>query len=77
VLLAQTRFFEKYREIKILSEDQNSGGSRDGGLRVMTDLLTAFPKVDAVFATCDPTAIGCELAAKQAQRKEFYMTSVD
>jgi ribose transport system substrate-binding protein len=30
--------------IKILSQDQNAGGSRDGGLRVMTDLLTAFPK---------------------------------
>ncbi|MBV9392443.1 MAG: substrate-binding domain-containing protein, partial [Verrucomicrobia bacterium] len=55
--------------IKIVSQDQNAGGSRDGGLRVMTDLLTAFPKIDAVFAINDPTAIGCDLAAKQAQRK--------
>jgi ribose transport system substrate-binding protein len=52
-----------YPEIKILSQDQNANGSRDGGLRVMTDLLTAFPKIDAVFAINDPTGIGCDLAA--------------
>jgi ribose transport system substrate-binding protein len=63
--------------IKILSQDQNAGGSRDGGLRVMTDLLTAFPKVDAVFAINDPTAIGCDLAATQAKRKEFFIVGVD
>src|SRR6202047_3962270 len=73
-------FFEeikKYPDIKILSQDQNAGGSRDGGLRVMTDLLTAFPKIDAVFAINDPTAIGCDLAAKQAQRKDFFIVGVD
>jgi ribose transport system substrate-binding protein len=59
----------KYPNIKILSQDQNAGGSRDGGLRVMSDLLTAFKQIDAVFAINDPTAIGCDLAAKQAQRK--------
>jgi ribose transport system substrate-binding protein len=63
--------------IKILSQDQNAGGSRDGGLRVMTDLLTAFPKIDAVFAINDPTAIGCDLAATQAKRKEFFIVGVD
>jgi ribose transport system substrate-binding protein len=63
--------------IKILSQDQNAGGSRDGGLRVMTDLLTAYPKNDAVFAINDPTAIGCDLAAKQAQRKDFFIVGVD
>ncbi len=63
--------------IKILSKDQNAGGSRDGGLRVMTDLLTAFPKIDAVFAINDPTAIGCDLAAKQGQRKDFFIVGVD
>jgi ribose transport system substrate-binding protein len=68
---------KKNADIKILSQDQNAGGSRDGGLRVMTDLLTAFPKVDAVFAINDPTAIGCDLAAKQAQRKDFFIVGVD
>jgi ribose transport system substrate-binding protein len=43
----------------------------------MTDLLTAFPKIDAVFAINDQTAIGCDLAAKQAQRKVFFIVGVD
>jgi ribose transport system substrate-binding protein len=68
---------KKHPDIKILSQDQNAGGSRDGGLRIMSDLLTAFPKIDAVFAINDPTAIGCDLAAKQAQRKEFFIVGVD
>jgi len=69
--------FKKNPDIKILSQDQNAGGSRDGGLRVMTDLLTAFPKIDAVFAINDPTGIGCNLAAKQEQRMDFFIVGVD
>jgi ribose transport system substrate-binding protein len=69
--------FSKNPDIKILSQDQNAGGSRDGGLRVMTDLLTANPKIDAVFAINDPTGIGCDLAAKQANRNEFFIVGVD
>ena len=68
---------KKYPGIKILSQDQNAGASRDGGLRVMTDLLTAFPKIDAVFSINDPQAVGCDLAAKQAGRKDFFIVSVD
>ena len=68
----------KYPDIKILSENQNANGNREGGLRVMTDLLTAFPKIDAVFAINDPTGIGCELAAKQANRNgEMFFVGVD
>jgi ribose transport system substrate-binding protein len=69
--------FGKNPEIKILSQDQNAQGSRDGGLRVMTDLLTANKKIDAVFAINDPTGIGCDLAAKQANRNEFFIVGVD
>ena len=69
--------FKKEAGIKVLSSDQNAGGSRDGGLRIMTDLLAANPKVDAVFGINDPTAIGCDLAAKQANRKEFFICGVD
>ena len=68
---------QKHPDLKIISQDQNAGGSRDGGLRVMSDLLTAFTRIDAVFAINDPTAIGCDLAAKQAQRKEFFIVGVD
>lgn len=68
---------KKYPDIKILSQDQNAGGSRDGGIRVMTDLLTTFPKIDAAFAINDPTAIGCDLAARQAKRNKLFIVSVD
>src|ERR1700675_2170190 len=67
----------KHPDLKIVSQDQNAGGGRDGGLRVMSDLLTAFRKIDAVFAINDPAAIGCDLAAKQAQRKDFFIVGVD
>jgi ribose transport system substrate-binding protein len=43
----------------------------------MTELFAAFPKIDAVFAINDPTAIGCDAAAKQAQRKDFFIVGVD
>lgn len=67
-----------YPDIKILSDNQNAGGNREGGLRVMTDLLTAFSEIDAVFAINDPTGIGAELAMKQAKRdKEMFVVGVD
>ncbi len=69
--------FAKNKDIKILSDNQNAKGSREGGLEVMTSLLTAHPKIDAVFAINDPSAIGAELAAKQAQRSEFFIMGVD
>src|ERR1700730_9965267 len=65
------KVFNQHPDIKILSKDQNSTGTRDGGLRVMTDLLTAFPKIDAVFAINDPAAIGSDLALRPEQRQDF------
>ncbi|MEZ2128748.1 MULTISPECIES: ABC transporter substrate-binding protein [unclassified Sinorhizobium] len=69
--------FSKSPDIKILSDDQNGQGSREGGLAVMQGLLTRFDKIDAVFAINDPTGIGAELAAKQLNRNEFFITAVD
>lgn len=66
----------KYPDIKIIS-DQNAEGTRDGGLRVMTDVLTTFPKINAVFATNDQSGVGADLAARQARRKEFFIVGVD
>ncbi|WP_134681825.1 ABC transporter substrate-binding protein [Paracoccus ravus] len=69
--------FAKHPEIKILSDDQNAQGSRDGGMNVGQTLLTRFDKIDGVFAINDPTGIGFALAAKQANRSEFIITAVD
>ncbi|MDQ2693778.1 MAG: ABC transporter substrate-binding protein [Pseudomonadota bacterium] len=68
---------EKHPDIKILSDSQDAKGSREGGLEVMTNLLTAFPDINAVFAINDPSAVGADLAAKQAQRTDLFITSVD
>jgi ribose transport system substrate-binding protein len=68
---------KKHPDIKILSQDQNARGNREESLRVMSELLKQFNKIDAVFGINDPTAIGCDLAAKQAQRKEFFIVGVD
>jgi ribose transport system substrate-binding protein len=62
--------------IKILSADQDGKGSREGGLAVMTGLLTRFPDIAGEFAINDPQAIGSDLAAKQLGRK-LVITSVD
>ena len=69
--------FKKYPDIKILSQNQNAEGTIEGGRRVMTDLLTLYRHLDAVFAVNDPTAIGCDLAAQQARRTEFFIVGVD
>jgi len=63
--------------IRVLSFDRNGGGSSEGGFAKMTDVLTLFPHIDAVFTINDPTAIGVEEAARQSGRKEFFIVSVD
>lgn len=63
--------------IKVLSSDQDGKGSREGGLAVMQGHLTRYPKVDAVFTINDPQAIGTDLAAKQLNRSNIVITSVD
>lgn len=64
-------------DIKVLSDDQDGKGSREGGLNVMQGYLTRFQKIDGLFAINDPQAIGSDLAAKQLKRKGIVITSVD
>ena len=63
--------------MKILSSDQDGKGQRDAGLNVMKSLLTRFPDVQAIFAINDPQALGSDLAAKQLNRTNIIITSVD
>jgi ribose transport system substrate-binding protein len=67
----------KHPDIKIVSDDQDAKGSREGGLNVMQGHLTRFPQIAGVFTINDPQAIGSDLAAKQLGRSEFVITSVD
>ncbi|MBK5395906.1 ABC transporter substrate-binding protein [Pseudomonas sp. TH39(2020)] len=63
--------------IKVLSDDQDAKGSREGGLNAMQGYLTRFPKIDGLFAINDPQAIGSDLAARQLKRSGIVITSVD
>ncbi|KMQ80601.1 Ribose ABC transport system, periplasmic ribose-binding protein RbsB [Candidatus Burkholderia pumila] len=69
--------FAKNPGIKVLSDDQDAKGSREGGMNAMQGYLTRFPKLDGVFAINDPQAIGTDLAAKQLHRNNIVITSVD
>ncbi len=63
--------------VKVLSSDQDGKGSRDGGMAAMQGYLTRFPQVAGVFTINDPQAIGSDLAAKQLNRGNIVITSVD
>jgi len=63
--------------IRIVSSNEDGSASRDGGFAKAQGILTRFPKLAAIFAINDPTAIGVDLAAKQLGRHEFFITSVD
>jgi len=69
--------FAKAPGIKVLSDDQDGKGSREGGMNVMQGHLTRFPKIDAVFAINDPQAVGTDLAARQFKRANLVIASVD
>jgi ribose transport system substrate-binding protein len=63
--------------IRILSDNQDGKGSRDGGLAVMQSLLVRYSKIDAVVAINDPSAIGASLALRQSNRPDIFIASVD
>lgn len=69
------KVLEGYPDIEIVAE-QRGDNSRDKALPVATDILTANPDIDAIFAINDPTAAGVELAAKQ-KGMTIIITSVD
>jgi ribose transport system substrate-binding protein len=66
---------KSYPDIEIVAE-QRGDNSRDKALPVATDILTANPDIDGIFAINDPTAAGVELAAKQ-KGMDIIITSVD
>jgi len=66
-----------YPKIVLLSDQYNGTGSIDGGMKAMTYLMEAYPKIDGVFSINDPTALGAIRAAKQAGRNDFVLASVD
>lgn len=67
----------KYPVLNILSQNQNAEGIWDRGLRIISNLLKTFPKIDAVFVPNDLSGVKADLVALQARRKEFLIVGVD
>lgn len=63
-------------DIEILAE-QPGEWSKDTALTVMTDLLTRFPDIDAVFGHDDPMALGALEAVKAAGRDGIKVYGVN
>ncbi len=62
-----------YPKINILAEEA-ADWNRDKADKVMQNILTANPKIDAVWASDDDMALGAEVAIKAAGReKEMWM----
>ncbi|GAA4889356.1 ABC transporter substrate-binding protein [Tessaracoccus lubricantis] len=56
---------------------QNGNNDRATGLSLATDMLTANPDVQGIFAINDPMALGADLAIQQANRTGIWVTGVD
>jgi ribose transport system substrate-binding protein len=63
-------------EIKILASEP-SDWSKDKALTVAQDLLTRYPKIDAIFAHDDGSAIGALQAVKAADRQGIKIYGVN
>ncbi len=60
---------EKYPGIEILQEYGAENGAPETGLRIMTDILTAYPDgIDAIYSTDDELSIGLIQAINEAGR---------
>jgi len=60
---------EKYPDIQILQEYGAENGAPETGLRVMTDILTAYPDgIDGIYSTDDELSIGLIQAIDESGR---------
>lgn len=64
-------------QITVLADEEDCGGSVEGGLAYMTSMLNMVPRIDAVFAINDPTAIGADLAGAHAGRDDYFIVAID
>jgi ribose transport system substrate-binding protein len=67
---------EDYPDIEVVGH-QHGDNNRSEALDVATDMLTATPDVDGIFAINDPTALGATLAAEQSGIDDLIIVGVD
>jgi len=62
--------------MEIVAHKQEGHDTTGAGMRMMSQLLSATPEMDAVFAVCDPIAIGAVAELREA-RRNVAIVSVD
>jgi ribose transport system substrate-binding protein len=68
---------DKHPGIRIVAE-QGTRGERLAAVSITENILTANPKLDAIWAVNDPTALGALQAVKQAKRdSELFLVAID
>lgn len=72
----QAAFKDQKASIKILAQ-QTGKWSKDEATKVMTDMLTRFPTINAVFGHDDPMALGALAAIKASGRKGIKVFGVN
>jgi ribose transport system substrate-binding protein len=66
----------KYPDIEVVA-NLDTGMSREGGRRVMSELLTRYPGLNAVYAVNDPVASYCELEALERKREDVFIVGME
>jgi ribose transport system substrate-binding protein len=66
-----------YPKLRLLEYGEDCGGTLEGGLAYMSAMLAKYPHLDAVFAINDLVGIGADIAADWANRRDFFIVSVD
>lgn len=65
---------KKFPGLKLV-DVTSSGFSMEDGLKMATDMLVAYPKLDAVFSIDDEPSVGILQAIKDANRKDIKVIS--
>lgn len=65
---------KSYPGIKVLVEGDGEF-NQEAGLKAMSNILPAYPQIDAVFAQDDESAVGALTAIKNANRKDIQFVT--
>jgi ribose transport system substrate-binding protein len=55
---------KKHPGIKVISQDQYAGATRDSGYKAARNLFNRYKEVDGIFCPCEPVTIGVLMALK-------------
>lgn len=66
---------KEYPDVEVIGEYASDNGSPEAGLAAMTDVLTANPKIDAIYSADDEVSIGIYQAIQEAGRTDIKVVT--